>query len=181
MKVIERLRDIKIKLVEKDILECLQICKRWPHKYHFYNEPSVELIDSYGMNMQHELYDLDTYLNYPRLLSMYEKGFTILLANILDIHSELRKVENILIDEIGHKCWANLYFSKGGAGKKPSFDSHKHPYDVAVKQIYGTSPWIVGDKKFKLKPNDVVYIPKETYHQVTSIEGKKLSLTINLT
>ena len=106
MKVIERLRDIKIKLVEKDILECLQIRKRWPHKYHFYNEPSAELIDDYGMNMQHELYDLDNYLNYPRLLSMYEKGFTVLLANILDIHSELRKVESILRDEIGHGCWA---------------------------------------------------------------------------
>jgi mannose-6-phosphate isomerase-like protein (cupin superfamily) len=181
MEIIDKLRQIKVNIKEKDILQALQIRKRWPHKYTFYNEPSAELIDNYGMNMQHELYDLDNYLNYSKLLDCYEKGFTILLSNILDIHGDLRKVESVLRDVIGHGCWANLYFSKGGTGRKPSFDYHKHPYDVAVKQIYGTSPWIVGDEKFILKPNQVLYIPKETNHQVTSIEGKKLSLTINLT
>ena len=55
--------------------------------------------------------------------------------------------------------------------------------DMPLNQPWRIKPknWMRGDKKFKLKPNDVLYIPKETDHQVTSIDGKKLSLTINLT
>lgn len=181
MEIVDRLKEIKIKIDEKDILNVLKIRKRWPVKLSFYDKPGLEMIDEYGLNMWHELYSHDGYLNYFKFLDRYEKGFTFLLSNILDIHGDLRKVEGMLSEIIGHSCWANLYFAKGGKGRKPSFDLHKHPYDVVIKQIYGTSPWIVGEEYIKLKPGHVLFIPANTNHQVTATDEKKLSLTINLT
>ena len=73
----------------------------------------------------------------------------------------------------------NLYFSKSCDG---GFSSHDHSqYDVFIKQIYGTSHWVLSETEdVILPPGDVLHIPKGTKHYVKSTDGPRLSLTINM-
>ena len=58
--------------------------------------------------------------------------------------------------------------------------NNHHPYDVIVKQIYGSSRWIVNEKEVILNPQDVLFIPRQTDHEVIDKGENKLSLTLNI-
>ena len=68
-----------------------------------------------------------------------------------------------------------------GNGKKSvSFEKHQHDYPVIVKNIYGTSKWIIDNKEVILGNQDVIWFDKNTDHQVIEISEPKLSMTCNL-
>ena len=169
--IASKIKDIEIPLYEKDILNFLKITRRWHH-------PSVEIIDTLGRCRSERFFDIKGEFLYDIWKEYYDKGFTVILSNILDLTEELRQIDRLLRHETGFHTWANFYFSK--PGRKASFDLHEHPYTVIVKQIYGKSDWQVGDKKFTLKPNEVCVIPAKTKHMVFSKNENKLSLTINI-
>ena len=113
-------------------------------------------------------------------MNYYEKGHTIIISNVFDLTEELRMFEGAIADSFAfYPVRGNLYFSKSGDG---GFSSHDHPqYDVFVKQIYGTSHWVLGETDDVIvPPGDVIYIPKATKHYVKSSDGPRLSLTINM-
>jgi len=72
----------------------------------------------------------------------------------------------------------NLYFGNGN--KSISFPKHSHDYPVIVKNIYGTSRWIIDEKEVVLKDQDVICFNKGINHQVVEISDAKLSLTCNI-
>ena len=171
----EIIKSIDINLKEDDILDLLKNEKRWPFQYPW-GQYSVEVISEIGVGTS-PFFRNNTYLDYDRWKILYDKGFTTIISNILDLNEDLRKLRKELYNEIGLEVNGNFYFSK--PGKLSSFPTHSHSYDVMVKQIYGSSTWKVNDQKFKLKKGEVCIVPKDTDHAVIDKKTKKLSLTLN--
>ena len=170
----------EIDLDEQELLDFLKIKSRWPFVYPTTEIKSVEIITEIGAQTTN-FFDISrrgAYLNYNRWYSYYEKGFTTIISNVFDLTKDLRLLEQDLIDVTGVECLCNFYMSR--PGRKPSFDKHAHEYNVIVKQIYGSAMWLVGDKTFKLQPQQCIHVPKNTSHAVLESDEKRLSLTINV-
>jgi mannose-6-phosphate isomerase-like protein (cupin superfamily) len=172
----KELENLNISLTEDDVFNFLKNEKRWPLRYTF-GQPSLEIIDNFGDN-QSFFFKKNGYLNFEEWKKIYDLGFTTIISNVLDLNKDLRYIDNLLKIKLGKEINGNFYFSI--PGQLPSFFMHSHEYDVFVKQIYGESDWIIGSKKFTLKPQQTTFIPKGENHQVISKSNKKLSLTLNL-
>lgn len=136
----------------------------------------IEVIDAQGFKKPESyLYDDNGYPLSAKILSYYELGYTMIISNVGRHFEEVKEVEKI----VGN-YWSNFYFGKGCVGVSPSFPYHNHDYDVVVKNIFGSSVWRVDGEIVNLQDQDVLELPKGTFHQVTDIEKLKLSLTCNL-
>ena len=175
----ELLEEYTLHIEEKDILNFWKIRRRFPHEFHT-QTPSIEVINSYdGESNQRGVFDSEGYLEYSKILDYYEKGHTIIMSNVFDLTEELRMLEGAISDSFAfYPVYGNFYMSKEDKG---GFKSHDHQYDVYVKQIYGTSHWVLGEtENVTVNPGDVIYIPKYTKHYVNNTDGPRLSLTINM-
>lgn len=165
-----------INLKEEDILNFLKMNTRWP-KFYKSGQPSVEIISNYGQN-KNFFFDDELIFDYNKWFKFYELGYTTIISNILDLTEELRELREFLNNKIGTKIDGNFYFSR--PGQKPSFEDHKHPYDVIVKQIYGKAKWKVNGNVIDLYPQNTIIIPRNILHSVIEKNEIKLSLTLNL-
>ena len=176
------IQDFKINITEDDMFNLLKIKRRWPHYHPTQNDkqPTVEVISMYGQ--KHNYLNDDTgYLDFDKMKSFYDKGFTILMADVLDLTEELRELEKELIAKTGiGNIRGNFYFGNGKPGIHPSFDKHTHGYNVIQKQIYGTNYWTVNDQQYEIHEQEIIFIPAQAWHEVYKSDGKRLSLTINL-
>ena len=175
--IAKQVKEVKVPLEEQDILNFLKITRRWQYR-NTWGHPSIEIIDSIGRRQSERFFDMKGEFIYDIWKELYDKGFTFILTNILDLTKELREIDKVIRDQTGFHTWGNFYFST--PGRKASFDLHEHDYAVIVKQIYGNSHWQVGDKNFILKPDEVCVIPEKTKHMVYNKNENKLSLTINI-
>ena len=175
--LVNYINDIEINLKEEDILNLLQIEKRWPISY-YNSQASVEIINNLGYNSRSGIFNQEGYLDYIKWKHLYDLGYTTIISNILDLNKDLRDLNNYIQSKLGSKINGNFYFSK--PGQLPSFGLHSHKYDVIVKQIYGDSEWINGEKKITLRPQKAISIPAKTAHKVITKHNKKLSLTLNM-
>lgn len=177
IKISEIVKSSNIDLTENDVLNFLKIRRRWPIRYSD-GQPSVEIISNTEKNISILFFNFDSFLNYNEWKKFYDLGYTSIISNIFDLTDELRNLNEKLINATGCNINGNFYFSK--VGQIPSFDYHKHEYDVIVKQIYGSSEWKIDGKTFIMKAKDTCIIPKNTLHQVLDKKENKLSLTINI-
>ena len=127
---------VDINLTEEDVINFLKNRKRWPFRYPW-GQASVEILSNRGDLQSRHIFNLDTYLNFNEWFKFYNLGFTTVISNVLDLDSSLRDLQKKLSNESGLNIGANFYFSR--PGQLPSFEPHKHDYDVIVKQIYGKS------------------------------------------
>jgi len=175
------LESTTIKITEDQVLNFLKNKKRWPIRYPW-NQNTVEIINNTAGNSNNffETYynGAASYLDYEKWHRYYALGYTTIISHVLDLTEDLRNLEKKLGEVTGMRINANFYFSK--PGQQPSFMEHHHPYDVFVKQIYGSSPWLVNNKKILLKAQNTLVVPKYAPHHVYAKECKKLSLTFNL-
>ena len=189
--------DYEINLNEDDILNFLQIENRWPFKYFVDAEnPRPNRPDIYGYEcpvqaIVHggnvtftDFYDREGRFIYDEFKKFYDLGFSFMLSNVLDLTPELRGLRDKMRNYTGTRPTGNFYITNGES-KNPrytqSWKPHSHPYSAAVKIIYGTTKWIIGDQPKKdFSKGDTIFIPNETTHAVVECPGKRLSLTINL-
>ena len=173
------LEEYTLHIEEKDVLNFWKMRRRFPHQFHTQG-PSIEVINSYDGESQHKgMFDSEGYLEYFKILDYYEKGHTIIMSNVFDLTEELRMLEGAISDSFAFfPVYGNFYMSKEGKG---GFKSHDHQYAVYVKQIYGTSHWVLDEtENVTANSGDVIYIPKYTKHYVDNTDGPRLSLTINM-
>jgi len=174
------IQDFKINITEDDMFNLLKIKRRWPARTHTYDQATIEVISMYGQKHNY-INDTTGYLDFDKMKSFYDKGFTILMADVLDLTEELRELEKELIAKTGiGNIRGNFYFGNGKPGIHPSFDLHSHGYNVIQKQIYGTNYWTVNDQQYEIHEQEIIFIPAQAWHEVYKSDGKRLSLTINL-
>ena len=162
-----------INLTEENILDLLQINKRWP-------KGSMETIN-HSSYTSAEYFDCNNCLIYSQWKRLYDLGFTTHLTDILDLTKDLRELNNKLYDIKGSNTVGNLYLTKGSNSRRVSFPLHNHEYLVIVKPIYGSCTWQVGNDTSEYGPGDLIIIPPGMAHCVHESTEPRLSLTLNLT
>jgi len=175
------IQDFKINITEDDMFNLLKIKRRWPATHPTEkDQATVEVISMYGQKHNY-INDTSGYLDFNTMKSFYDKGYTILINDVLDLTEELRELEKELIARTGiGNIKGNFYFGNGKPGIHPSFNLHSHGYNVIQKQIYGTNYWIVNDQRYEIHEQEIIMIPAQAWHEVYKSDGKRLSLTINL-
>jgi len=176
----ELLEEYTIHLEERDVLNFWKMRRRFPHEFHT-QSASIEVTNSYDGESYHKgMFDSEGYLEYNKILNYYENGHTIIMSNVFDLTKELRMLENVISDSFAfYPVYGNFYMSKTDKG---GFQSHDHPlFDVYVKQIYGTSHWVLNETEdVILPPGDVLFISKGTKHYIKNTDGPRLSLSIRM-
>jgi len=174
--ILNKLNKVKVKLTEQEVLNRLLDRMRWPKNY-LSGQPSVEAIKEDGTKHQ-DFFDEDLYLNSARAVKCYEEGYSLILSNIGGFNRDTFLVQEVLNDHFQKRINCNFYFGNGL--KSVSFEKHNHDYPVIVKNIYGTSKWIIDKREVVLKDQDVIWFEKDTDHQVIEISDAKLSMTCNV-
>lgn len=190
-KLFELVSNFKINITEEEILDILQMERRWPYCYfddvenpkkhtQGFNVP-VQVIGANDAVKMNYFYSRDGFLIFDEWKKTYDMGFTTMLSNILDIHKDLRDLRDEIFEYSGIKVYANLYLTNGGVGKcSPSWTHHNHQYPVIVKTIYGDVEWKLDDENITLSSGNTMFIKPEVNHSVINCPNKRLSLTINL-
>ena len=175
-KFLKKLKNIKVKISEEDVLERIIDRLRWPKKYPS-GQPTIEVILENG-NKHSDFFLEDEYLDSQKCLDAYDQGYTLILSNIAFLFKDTTVIQNELSINFGKNINCNFYFGNGK--KSVSFNKHQHEYPVIVKNIYGNSKWIIDEKEVILKDQDVIWFDKNIDHQVVSINKPKLSMTCNI-
>lgn len=189
------IKNKEIHITEEQVFDWLKMYHRWPLKWESNNFIEGTLIggttnfDSISvitnnriktMSFFTKLTPLGLYLNFDDWYYYHERGFTSTLNNILDLNEDLREIEKVSKEILGFAAHGNFYFSRKSDYNVASFAPHNHDYTVIIKQIYGTSRWILNHKEFDVKPQQSFIIPTGCEHAVISKKTDKLSLTINV-
>ena len=179
-KFIEYIDNFFIDFTEEDFLNLLKIRRRWSMHTSPRGEVigGVELINNLGEKIWTPLYDAERFLDFNKFTYFYEKGYSFIFMEILDLTEDLREIHQYALDNLGAIVHGNLYFSQGL--QNPSFDFHTDHYDIIIKNIYGKCKWIVGKDIRIIEDQQSLFIEKNVIHKVEHIEGKRLSLTIAL-
>tara|TARA_B100000795_G_scaffold166929_1_gene125616 strand:- start:502 stop:1086 length:585 start_codon:yes stop_codon:yes gene_type:complete len=173
-------QDFQINITEDDMFNLLKIKRRWPATHPTCEGAIVEVISMYGQKHNY-INDTTGYLDFDKMKSFYDKGFTVVIADVLDLTEELRELEKELIARTGiGNIRGNFYFGNGKPGIHPSFNLHSHGYNVIQKQIYGTNYWTVDERQYEIHEQEIIFIPAQSIHEVYKSDGKRLALTINL-
>jgi mannose-6-phosphate isomerase-like protein (cupin superfamily) len=173
-------QDFQINITEDDIFNLLKIKRRWPAVCPTCPAGTVGVISMYGQKHNY-INDTTGYLDFDKVKSFYDKGFTMVIADVFDLTEELRELEKELIARTGvGNIRGNFYFGNGKPGIHPSFNLHSHEYNVIQKQIYGTNYWTVDERQYEIHEQEIIFIPAQSMHEVYKSDGKRLALTINL-
>jgi len=173
-------QDFQINITEDDIFNLLKIKRRWPAVCSTCPAGTVGVISMYGQKHNY-INDTTGYLDFDKMKAFYDKGFTMVIADVFDLTEELRELEKELIAKTGvGNIRGNFYFGNGKPGIHPSFNSHSHEYNVIQKQIYGTNYWTVDERQYEIHEQEIIFIPAQSMHEVYKSDGKRLALTINL-
>jgi hypothetical protein len=148
--------------------------------------------DDYTVNEQ-GLIDL------PALLSLYDQGATVVLAQMHEVHPPLarfcRGLERIFL----HPVQCNIYLTPPGA---QGFRCHYDTHDVLILQVQGEKLWRYWTKPpvpfannrtpsdhaanpteppvtQMMRPGDVLYLPRGTLHDAAS-QGTQSSLHLTI-
>ena len=174
--LVRTISDMDVNIKEQDILDRLDDRFRWPKTYPW-GQPTVEVIKEDKRSYQ-DFFLEDGFIDSDKCIKYYQDGYTLVISHIGFLHKEAKKVKNELDNFFHLNINCNFYF---GTGKKStSFSSHAHNYDVLIKNIYGSSVWLLNNKETTLDRQRVFYLSKGTKHIVTKITDKKLSMTCNL-
>jgi len=177
-KLFSFLEEYKIHLTENDLLNFLKITNRWPYRS-IDNKPTVEIITEWSGKCKDEFYDITGKFNFNKWKEKYDRGFTSILSDVLDLTEELRNLQNEIVKISGKNIQGNFYFTKGSINHRISFDDHIHEYPVLVKIIYGNCKWKIENDYWEVKSGDVLHIPAGYVHSVVECVDRKLSLTLN--
>jgi hypothetical protein len=169
--------DLKININEEMMFDFLKVYRRWPLISHT-GQPSIEMINNMGNKEKRQLMDYRGYLNFDAFKKYYDLGYAFILSDILDLHSELRAIDEFAKQNVGTRIAGNFYFTKGGGDQAPSLKIHTDAYDIFVKNIYGKSYWLIGKEKILSDNQQVHYVKPEVPHGVYEIPEKRLSLVL---
>jgi hypothetical protein len=173
-----------ISITESDVLERLRDSYRWPKQYlknktknwNYDNDVSVKYILEDGCEST-ELYDENDYLDFEKAFDLYSKGYTLVISRVQYLFNEISEITNLLTNQLG-EVTANIYFGKGTSSV--SFPDHMHPYAVLVKNVYGSSEWVLSGRKEIVSDQNAIYFTEGVVHRVDKILSPKLSVTFNL-
>jgi len=119
----------QVNLKEWDMFDLLKISKRFPYQFHHGHE-SICLIDNLGTKLRKELFDIYGFLDFDKFKNFYDKGFSFIISDVLDISDELKEIEKVALETFGVRICGNFYFSKGLNNQNVQFINRMTPHCV---------------------------------------------------
>ncbi len=167
-----------LRITEDMVLERVRDRYRWPKLYPT-GCPSIERIArNDGWKEQDFFSHVDDCLLYDKFIKLYDQGHTFVLSGVQYLFSDIANITDRLNKEFDIEVNSNMYISKGS--KVISYPYHDHDYAVIIKNIQGSSKWLIDDNEYLLENQNVFFIDKHKWHCVKEIFGFKLSITFNL-
>jgi hypothetical protein len=120
---------------------------------------------------------------YVGLASALRSGFTVILNEIERVSPACAQTCASMARLLGARISANLYLSPDHAF---GFAEHTDDHDVFVIQLDGQKTWTVarGDEAkqqiLTINPGDILYIPRDTYHQARTIDYHSVHVTVGI-
>ena len=105
-KLAHDIEEFDININEDELMSLMKIKRRWPFRYPW-DQPSVEIINNLG-NTWSPFYN-EAGFDYDDWRWRYNKGFTTILSNVLDLTEELRNLDSMLNAKIGNPVNGNFY------------------------------------------------------------------------
>tara|TARA_R100000742_G_C4272062_1_gene91140 strand:- start:409 stop:951 length:543 start_codon:yes stop_codon:yes gene_type:complete len=174
--LLKKINQVKVSINETDVFDRLLDKLRWPKQYPW-GQPSIEAINVDGSKDQNFFGD-DGYVDSDECIKRYEEGYALILSNIGGFTLQTWMIQQYLNKYFNKEINCNFYFGNGT--KSISFKKHSHDYPVLVKNIYGTSKWIIDGKEVLLQSQDAIWFDSFTPHEVVEIVNPKLSMTCNI-
>ena len=151
MNIRQQVAALTINLTEQDILDRFYDRLRWPKLYPW-RQPSIEVIKE--NKQDNDFFCDDGYIDVEKCIKYYKEGYTLVMSRIGHLTKESTQVQNLLSKYYDQNINCNFYF---GTGKKTiSFPRHTHPYRVLIKNIYGSSSWLIDGKQVELNKQKVL-------------------------
>lgn len=146
--------------------------------------------------------------DYVRVQEWLARGATVVADLVETLSPGIRAAARALEMGLGAEVTCNAYCSQAG---RQAFPSHFDSMEVFALQISGTKVWRIYEGRFEhpverpgcnyasfdqahhdkargalamevtLKPGDLLYIPKGTYHDALASDGRSLHLSFGLT
>jgi ribosomal protein L16 Arg81 hydroxylase len=141
-----------------------------------------------------------------RVLEWGRKGASLVLHEIESLGQELRQTHAALEQDLGARGMVNLYCSWKG---RQAFDSHFDKHDVFAFHIAGEKRWRIYENRAEapiehtawqnipqaffdenkgrvkeeivLKPGDLLYLPRGTYHDAIAVSEACIHLSVGMT
>lgn len=120
-----------------------------------------EIISCFDLNIQNK--------NYIKIL----ENFGIVLHEINSVKKIFPILTEIIDKNPSQKYSAHAYISFSAESK--TFGKHKDQSDVWFWQCIGNTKWIVYDTEinvYTLSPGDIIYIPREMYHDTIPLSPR---------
>ena len=177
-RVLTMVYDSPLRISEDMILERIRDRYRWPKGYPT-GCPTLERIAGEdGYKEQDFFSPIDNCLLYDKFLKLYSQGHTFVISGVQYLFNDIADITDRLNKEFGIEVNSNIYISKGS--KVVSYPYHQHDYSVIIKNIEGSSKWMIDNKEYTLEDQNVFFIDKFKWHCVKEIQEFKLSITFNL-
>jgi hypothetical protein len=177
------INDIQVNISENDVLELLKMKRRWhyrtPHRRAYSSlNGSVQIIDENGKTRTENMYDLEGYLIFKNTKEFYDRGFTLIITDVMDCFPEFRSIVKKSFELVGIEPKGNFYFSSA-KNKKASLDEHKDAYPIITKNIYGETLWTIDKNNVLLDKQNAIFLHTNVPHAVLENKSKRLSCTIS--
>lgn len=181
--LLQKIKNVSINIDQSLIVDRLEDKFRWHSPRENFPPTFVEVIKPFSEFSRDFKFDMDEiypngFIDDKKVNRLLCSGHTLIISNVGTFHKDIRSLYEMLCAYFNCHVQINMYFGNGK--KSVSFPPHNHPYDVIVKNVSGTSKWIIDNKEIILEDNNVLFIPRGADHCVTQIRGFKCSLTCNL-
>lgn len=160
------------------VIERLQDRYRWPYCYQHSQSASVERIADSSGQLLRDFYDDDQYINSRSVLELFRQGSTLVISGVQYLFPDLRSLSEKFALTLGiAEVPAVLYM--GCRTHSPSYPYHCHDHDVLVKNIQGSSTWLIEDQRYVLDQQNVFFIGRDRYHCCEQVHDEKLTVTFD--
>lgn len=166
-------------ITESMVLERLQDRYRWPYDYsRDRRSPSVERIaDSTGALLR-DFYLEDGYIDSSRITDLYLQGSTLVITGVQTLFPCLSNLTAVLADAVG-LSEVTAVFYMACRSHSQSYPYHSHDHDVLVRNLQGSSQWLIDGTEYQLKDQSVFFIGAGKQHCCTRVEDLKLTVTFD--
>ncbi len=141
-----------------------------------------------------------------RVQTLLAMGASLIAGDVEDLTPELRALGRQLARDFGGRVGANVYCSFGGV---QAFDTHFDLHHVFAVQVEGEKTWRLYENRaeapvsfpvddaesrrwfaetrgrlmteVRMRPGDVLYLPRGWYHDALATEGASLHVTFSVT
>ncbi|GAB1620842.1 hypothetical protein AAOGI_08920 [Agarivorans albus] len=163
--------------------------------------PSIRIVKAQPKDEISVPYYPNGRINIDKVRQYYMNGYTVILNSVENYNAKVSQLTRAIENQLRSRVQVNCYLTPASSqGFRPHYDTH----DVFVAQIEGEKCWKVyseelacplnrmydgeavlkeavdPSREVRLKPGDLLYIPRGWIHEAATLDEASLHITISL-